>query len=92
MWPLSLPVVAHCATKLGCERLPTAIVMRNDTGTVTSAITASRGEIQNIAPSTPTIVSSAVMSWANVCCKVWAMLSVSFVARLSTSPRGCWSK
>ena len=38
------------------------------------------------------MVSSEVTSWLSVCCSVCAMLSVSLVARLSTSPRCCWSK
>jgi hypothetical protein len=92
MWPLSRPVVAHCATNCGCDRLPIVVVTSTDTGTVTSAMTANSGEIQNITASTPMMVSSEVTSWLNVCCSVWAMLSVSLVARESTSPRGCWSK
>ena len=92
MWPLSRPVVAHCSTNCGWARLPILVVTSTDTGTVTSAISASSGEIQNIIASTPTMVSSEVTSWLRVCCSVWAMLSMSLVARLSTSPRGCWSK
>ena len=42
--------------------------------------------------STPTTVSSEVSSWLSVCCSVCAMLSMSLVTRLSSSPRGCWSK
>src|SRR5918997_1934279 len=60
MWPLSRPVVAHWATNCGCDRLPTIVVTQIDTGTVTTAISASSGEIQNITTSTPTMVSSAV--------------------------------
>ena len=92
MCPLSWPVVAHCRMNCGWARLPIRAATTMDTGTVTSAITASSGEIQNIMASTPTMVSSDVSSWLSVCCSVWAMLSVSLVARLSTSPRGCWSK
>ncbi len=92
MWPLSLPVVDHWSTNCGCDRLPIRVVIQIDTGTVTSAMIASSGEIQNMNASTPMIVSTDVISWLNVCCSVWAMLSVSLVARLSTSPRGCWSK
>ena len=76
----------------GCARLPISAVTNTDSGTVTSAITASSGEIQNIMTSTPTMVSSEVISWLSVCCRVCATLSMSLVARLSTSPRGCLSK
>ncbi len=91
IWPLSLPVVAHCLTNCGCDRLPMIVVMTIDTGTVISAMSASTGEIQNMKTSTPRMVSTDVTSWLIVCCRVMAMLSVSLVARLSTSPR-CWSK
>ncbi len=59
---------------------------------MTSAITASSGEIENIIVSTPTTVSSEVSSWLSVCCSVCAMLSMSLVTRLSSSPRGWPSK
>ena len=42
--------------------------------------------------STPTIVSSDVMSWVRLCWSDWPMLSMSFVTRLRTSPRGWLSK
>ena len=61
-------------------------------GTEISAISASSGEIQNIIASTATTVSREVSSWLIVCCRVWLMLSMSLVTRLSSSPRGCWSK
>ena len=60
-------------------------------GTVTSATTASSGEIHSIIPTTPSTVSSEVSSWLSVCCSVWLRLSMSLVTRLSSSPRGCWS-
>ena len=60
-----------------------------DTGIVTSAMTASSGEMTNIMTSTPTTVSSEVSSWLIVCCRLVEMLSMSLVTRLSTSPRGC---
>lgn len=92
MWEFSVPVTFHCCTNCGCERLAIAMVTTNDSGTVTSATTASSGEIQNIMPSTPRTVSTEVMSCESVCCRVWATLSMSLVTRLSTSPRGCPSK
>ena len=85
-------MVFHCCTKCGCDRLPTRVATTNDSGTVTSATSASSGEIQNIIASTPTMVSSELMSWPIDCCSVCPMLSMSLVARLSTSPRCRWSK
>ncbi len=40
MCALSRPVVRHCATKCGCDRLPTRVATTNDSGTVTSATSA----------------------------------------------------
>ena len=37
-------------------------------------------------------VSTEVMSWVRLCWRVWPMLSMSFVTRLSMSPRGWPSK
>ena len=51
------------------------------TGTVTSATSASVGEIENIIASTPTTVSSEISSWLIVCCRVWLTLSMSLVTR-----------
>ena len=45
MWPLSAPVCRHWATKCFWLRLPMARVSQSDTGIVTSAMTASSGEI-----------------------------------------------
>ena len=53
---------------------------------------ASSGEIQNIIPSTPTIVSNDVSSWLSPCCRVVVRLSMSLVTRLRTSPCGWLSK
>ena len=91
-WPLSVPVHFHCPTNCFWDRLAIAIVTPKESGTVSSAITASRGEIQNIIASTPTTVSTDVMSCVITCCSVVAMLSMSLVTRLSMSPRGRWSK
>ncbi|CAM5670731.1 hypothetical protein SCALM49S_08556 [Streptomyces californicus] len=92
IWALSVPVTRHCRTNCGCDRLPTCVATTTDSGTVTSATSASSGEIQNIITSTPTIVSTELMSWPIVCWSVCEMLSMSFVARLSTSPRLARSK
>ena len=48
----------------------------------------SSGEIVIIMISTPTRVSVDVSSWLSVCCRLCARLSMSFVTRLSMSPRG----
>ena len=49
MWALSSPVCAHCAMNCGCDRLRDLRGDRRPTaGTVTSAISASSGEIKNI--------------------------------------------
>ena len=53
MWPLSLPVLVHCAMNSFCERLAISAVTTIDSGTVISATSASSGEIQNIITSTP---------------------------------------
>ena len=63
-------------------------MVSSDTGIVTSATSASSGEMMNIMISTPTTVSSEVSIWLRVCCRLWAMLSMSLVTRLSRSPRG----
>ena len=93
MWALSLPVARPLLHEL---RLATAWrsapAIAIDSGTVTSAITASSGEIQNIITSTPTTVSTEVMSCDSVCWSVCATLSMSLVTRLSSSPRGWESK
>lgn len=60
--PFSSPVWVHCAMNLRCDRLAICPVTTTDSGTATSATRASSGEIQNIMPSTPTTVSSAVSS------------------------------
>ena len=92
MWALSRPVWPHWAMNIGCERLATSRVTRIDTGTDTSATSASSGEIQTIMVSTPTRVSSEFSSWFIVCCIVCWTLSMSLVTRLSSSPRGLASK
>ena len=44
IWPLSAPVCFHWATNCFCERLAICLVTSTDTGTATSAISASSGE------------------------------------------------
>ncbi len=84
---LSAPVWRHCATKRGCARLAICLMMVSDSGTVTMVITARSGEMVIIITTTPTMVSSEVSSWLSVCWRLWAMLSMSLVTRLSRSPR-----
>ena len=43
--PLSSPVLFHCCTKCFCERLPIVAVTTIEIGIVTSAISASSGEM-----------------------------------------------
>ena len=88
----SSPVLRHCATNFGCDRLATIVVTTSDSGMATSATMASSGEMISIITSTPTTVSSEVSVWDSVCCSVCEMLSMSLVTRLSTSPRWCLSR
>ena len=88
-WALSVPVWRHWAMNRVFERLGDRLAsMNSDSGIVTSATSASSGEMMNIIMSTPTIVSTDVSSWLSVCCRLWATLSMSLVTRLSRSPRG----
>src|SRR3546814_4500247 len=68
MCALSLPVRRHWAMNCVCERFMIAAVVNIEIGTLTNAIRASSGEIQNIIPSTAITVSSEVSSWLIVCC------------------------
>lgn len=63
------------------------VATKKESGTVTSATSASSHDTQNIIASTPMMVSREFTSWPIDCCRVCWMLSMSFVARLSTSPR-----
>ena len=92
MCPFSLPVVRHCATNSFCDLAATNRVISIEAGTLTSAITASTGEIATIMLSTATMVSNETSIWLNDCCRLCATLSMSLVTRLSTSPRGWPSK
>ena len=85
-------MVRHCATNCPWDRFMIARVAASDTGTLSSATRASSGLIQIIIASTASTVSSDWSSWLIVCCRVWLMLSMSLVTRLSSSPRGERSK
>ncbi len=90
--PFSSPVCRHCATNSFCERLAITAVVTRVSGMVTRAMMASVGESRSIITSTPTTVSSEVTAWLMDCCRLWEMLSTSFVTRLSSSPRCTESK
>jgi len=60
-------------------------------GTVVSATAASNGEMVIIMIATPINSRIEVSIWLSVCCRLWAMLSMSLVTRLSRSPLDCWS-
>ena len=86
-WPLSAPVEAHWATNCACDRRTITTVATSETGTASSEIAARIGLIVSIITSTPTMVSSDVISWVRLCWSDWPMLSMSLVTRLSRSPR-----
>ena len=67
-------------------------VTTTDSGTVTSAMSAKSQLIHSIIARTPTTVKTEVTIWLSPCCSVVAMLSMSLVTRLSTSPCECPSK
>ena len=92
IWPFSSPVERHWAMNFGWLRLAICAVTTADSGTVTSPISASNGEMMNIITSTPTTVSSEFTSWLIVCCRLCDTLSMSLVTRDSTSPRVRLSK
>jgi hypothetical protein len=99
LWPVnvssicafSAPVLRHCAMNRGRARAAITRITHTDAGTVKSATPASSGEIVNIITDTPMSSSIDVSIWLSVCCRLCAMLSMSFVTRLSRSPRCCWS-
>ena len=65
----SSPVLRHCATNFGCDRLAISVVTTSDSGMAISATSASSGEMISIITSTPTTVSSEVSVWDSVCCR-----------------------
>ncbi len=87
-WAFSVPVWRHWSTNFVFDRFVMNRIVKTESGMVTTATSASIGEIVNIMISTPTMVSVEVSSWLSVCCRLWARLSMSFVTRLSMSPRG----
>ena len=75
-----------------CDLRAIARVTHSDSGTVTTVISVSNGEIVSIIASTATTVSTAVSSWLIVIeTDVWT-LSTSLVTLLSNSPRWRESK
>ena len=68
------------------------MVATTESGMTSSEIDASRGLIQNIMPSVPTMVNTDVMICVALCDSVLAMLSMSLVTRERMSPRELSSK
>ena len=64
----------------------------SETGIAHRAMSVSRGLTVSIMTSTPTSWSTALRICESVCWSVCWMLSMSFVMRLSSSPRGWASK
>ena len=91
-WPPTSPVRSHCTANSFCDRRAIRMVTANEIGTTITEMAASSGLIQNIMMSTPTMVSSDVISVVSACCSDCAMLSRSLVRRDSTSPWGWSSK
>ena len=87
-----MPVCFHWSMNLGCERLATMVTMPMVSGIETIATSASCQSIVSIMMSTPSTVSTELNNWLSVCCSVCEMLSMSFVTRLSSSPRWWRSK
>ncbi len=80
-------MLVHWAANSRCDRRAIARVASSDTGTVSSVINASSGEIDTIIASTATTVSSKVSTWLIVIVSDDCRLSTSLVTRLSSSPR-----
>ncbi|SKY88329.1 Uncharacterised protein [Mycobacteroides abscessus subsp. abscessus] len=69
------------------ERLAISAVAPAASGTVTSAMSASSGEIQSIITRIAITIRMEFSNWEMVCCNVCDRLSRSLVTRLSRSPR-----
>ena len=63
-------------------------IVNSEIGTVMIATSARSGEIVTIMINTPMIVRKEVSIWLRVCWRLCERLSMSFVTRLSRSPRG----
>ena len=75
-----------------CDFGPMTPKMTPMSGSETRATMLSCHEIENIMMSTPTTVSTLVMTVDSDCCMVCVMLSMSFVTREMSSPRCTLSK
>jgi hypothetical protein len=73
--PFSVPVCSHWAVNWTCDRRAMRKVTTSASGIVITDTAASSGEIQNIRPMTPMIVSTEVRSWLSPCCSVVLRLS-----------------
>ena len=92
MWPLSVPVCFHCVMNCGCARLAILRMATPETGTVTSAISASSGEIDEHQRQHADDGQQRGEQLAQRLLQDCWTLSMSLVTRLRISPRGCRSK
>jgi hypothetical protein len=84
----SWPVSRHWFTNRGCDRFAMTTTIPSVSGIATRASSASSQEIVNIIATTPMTVRTETSACDTVCCRLWEMLSMSLVTRLSSSPRG----
>ena len=91
MSPFSCPVVRHWSMNFARDLAAIFFMVSMDDGITRRATSASCHDTVNIITMTPTMVRSDVMSWLRDCWRLWLMLSMSFVTRLSSSPRECLS-
>ena len=77
----------HWAMNRIRDRLAICLTVYSESGIVTTATSASSGEMMIIMISTPTMLKIDVSIWLRVCCRLCETLSMSLVTRLSRSPR-----
>ncbi len=90
--PFSAPVFFHWAVNSFCARVPMMPAATADSGSATSAISASCQETTNIMITMPSTLSADCTSWLSACCSAFWMLSTSLVTRERMSPRWRVSK
>ena len=86
--PLSVPVCAHWATYCPCERFMICPATSMTRGMASSATIVSCHETVSIMTTTPSTVQIDTSSCPADCCIDCPTLSMSFVTRESSSPRG----
>ena len=89
--PFSSPVLRHWSLNFGCEAAVRTKASAPDAATANSAISVSLGDSHSIIDNTPSRLNVDISTWLSTCCRLWLMLSMSLLTRLSTSLRGCWS-